>query len=60
VNLYGSLVSWGLDNYNQVTDTPAGNDFNAIAAGARHALVLKSDGSIVGWGGLIRYFLFGW
>ncbi|NOX97874.1 MAG: hypothetical protein GXO98_07460, partial [Nitrospirae bacterium] len=29
---------------------PAGNDFTAIAAGDFHSLVLKADGSLVGWG----------
>ena len=29
---------------------PAGNDFVAIAAGGRHSLALKSDGSLAAWG----------
>ena len=29
---------------------PGGTDYVAIAAGERHSLALKSDGSIVGWG----------
>ena len=48
------VVGWGLD----VSTTPDGNDFIAIAAGQgqdmvvsqEFGLALKSDGSIVGWG----------
>jgi len=44
------IVSWGDDDYGQVTDTPLGADYVAIAAGAYHSLALRTDGSIVGWG----------
>ena len=43
-------MSWGLDDYDQVGNTPGGNGFTAIAGGAWHSLALKTDGSIVSWG----------
>ena len=50
-----SLVSWGRDNYNQVSGTPAGADFVQVAgAGGYHSLALKDDGSIVAWGMMVR------
>ncbi len=45
-----SLESWGRDDYNQVTDTPADTDFIAVAGGWYHSLALKADGSIESWG----------
>lgn len=45
-----AIITWGRDDYGQVTDAPDGNDFVAIAAGKRHCLALKSDGSLVAWG----------
>ena len=54
-----SLESWGEDDYNQVTDTPIGNDFHGvilginrpvIAGGGYHSAALASDGSIESWG----------
>ncbi|UCG59163.1 MAG: hypothetical protein JSU70_06565 [Phycisphaerales bacterium] len=44
----GSIVGWG----EQAVDSSQldANDFVAIAAGSRHSLALRSDGSIVGWG----------
>jgi hypothetical protein len=47
----GSIVSWGYDKYNQVTDTPSDTGFVAIAAGSYHSLALKRDGSLISWGG---------
>jgi hypothetical protein len=45
-----SVVGWG-DNYYGETTTPAGlSNVVAIAAGDRHNLALKSDGTAVGWG----------
>lgn len=46
----GSVVAWGLDNNNQVSNVPTGTDFIDIAAGAIHSVALKQDGSIVAWG----------
>ena len=46
----GSIVSWGNDGTNQVSDTPAGGDFSVIACGSSHSLALRADGSIVSWG----------
>jgi hypothetical protein len=48
----GSIVTWGDDSYSQVTNTPTGTGFEAIAvdAGLGGFLALHSDGSIVGWG----------
>src|ERR1051326_1999664 len=46
----GKLVAWGNNAYGQ-TNVPAGNDFVAIdASQGGHALALRSDGSLVGWG----------
>ena len=44
------IVAWGDDGSGQVSDTPAGDDFVAIAAGGFHGLALRADGSIVAWG----------
>jgi len=45
-----SIVGWGWNDSGQATP-PDGNNFIAIAAGGAHSLALKSDGSIVTWGG---------
>src|SRR5437016_7183401 len=46
----GKLVAWGNNQYGQ-TNVPAGNDFVAIdASQGGHALALRSDGSLAGWG----------
>ena len=49
IRLDGSLVSWGNDSSGSVSQTPAGNDFVAIAAG-EHSIALRSDGTVVAWG----------
>jgi alpha-tubulin suppressor-like RCC1 family protein len=54
----GSLVSWGSDVNGLVSNTPAGNNFVAVAAstagfGSRtgfNSMALRSDGSVVCWG----------
>lgn len=46
----GSARVWGNDLYGQVTNTPAYNDFSAVAAGAYFAVGLRSDGSLAAWG----------
>jgi alpha-tubulin suppressor-like RCC1 family protein len=47
----GKIVAWGSGEFG-VTNVPPGDDFVAIAAGrnAGHALALRSDGSLAGWG----------
>ncbi len=35
-----SIVAWGIDWYGQVTDTPTGTGYTAIAAGYAHSLAL--------------------
>jgi hypothetical protein len=45
-----AIIAWGRDDYGQVSDVPDGNEFIAVAAGKRHCLALRSDGSLVGWG----------
>ena len=46
----GSLVAWGFDGTGQVSGTPTGSDFVAVAAGTYHNVALRSDGSLVSWG----------
>ena len=46
----GTLVSWGDDDENQISDTPKGSNFIAIAAGRSHSIALKEDGTIESWG----------
>jgi hypothetical protein len=38
------------NQYGQVSDAPEGADFIEIAAGMRHCLALRTDGSIEAWG----------
>ncbi len=47
----GRLVAWGDNEFGQ-TNVPSGDDFVAISAAgdAGHALALRSDGSLAGWG----------
>ncbi|MEN6341306.1 MAG: dockerin type I domain-containing protein [Methanospirillum sp.] len=44
------IVSWGSDTSSQVSQTPTGAGFTAVAAGGEHSLALRADGSIVSWG----------
>jgi hypothetical protein len=44
------IVSWGDDDYGQVFWTPREADFVAVAAGGRHSVALRTDGSLVSWG----------
>jgi hypothetical protein len=46
----GSIISWGRDSYGQVTDTPGGAGYTAIAAGIFHNMALDGNGSIISWG----------
>ena len=41
--LSGTIASWGYDNLNQVTGTPTGTGFGAIAGGGYHGLALSAD-----------------
>ena len=50
VGQQGGIVSWGSDNYGQVSNTPIGTSFVQVAGGETHSLALKVDGSIVSWG----------
>src|SRR5262245_54229423 len=47
----GKLIAWGSGAFG-LTNVPPGDDFVDIAAGrnASHALALRSDGSLAGWG----------
>ncbi len=47
----GSIIAWGVDRYGAVRNQPKGNNFIGIACGMDHCLAMKSDGSIVVWGG---------
>ena len=42
----GTLVSWGLDNFGQISGTPAGNDFVEVSAGGLHNIARRADGSL--------------
>ncbi|GAJ22722.1 unnamed protein product, partial [marine sediment metagenome] len=48
------IIAWGDpeigDKYGQISNVPEGNDFIDVAAGKRHGLALRSDGSLVAWG----------
>jgi alpha-tubulin suppressor-like RCC1 family protein len=44
----GSIQGWGGDDL--LDQIPVGTDFIAIAAGEDHAVALRANGSIVGWG----------
>jgi MYXO-CTERM domain-containing protein len=45
-----TIVSWGYDDHNQVSGTPSGTGYTAIAHGWNHSLALAADGSIESWG----------
>ena len=48
---YGKIVAWGYPSSNSTFGKPpAGNDFTNVSTGEAHALALRSDGSIAGWG----------
>ena len=46
----GSIVSWGLDNHGQVSNTPGGAVFTQVSGCWYHSPALRADGSIVSWG----------
>ncbi|MFP6579251.1 MAG: hypothetical protein VCC02_05540, partial [Myxococcota bacterium] len=39
----GSIEAWGSETYGQVSNTPSGTEFKAIAAGNYHSLALRED-----------------
>lgn len=45
----GRLIAWGA-NGNQLLEVPEGDDFVAVSASWKHAVALRSDGSIACWG----------
>ncbi|MBM3888273.1 MAG: hypothetical protein FJ388_04010 [Verrucomicrobia bacterium] len=45
----GTIIGWGGNDYGEI-NTPAGNNFTAVAAGGSASLALRNDGSIVAWG----------
>jgi len=46
----GSIVAWGYDGEGQVSNTPTGTGFTAIASGGFQGYALRADGSIAAWG----------
>jgi len=46
----GSMVAWGRDDYNQVSNTPSGTGFTQVDGGAYHCVALRTDGSMESWG----------
>jgi len=46
----GSIEGWGLNNDGLCDQIPTDTDFVAVAAGASHAIALKSNGTVVAWG----------
>lgn len=46
----GTIWSWGSETDGLQTNVPEGDDFVQVAAGAKHSLALRADGTIVGWG----------
>ena len=50
VAVAGSIAAWGDDTHGQVSNTPTGTGFMAIAGGYSHGYALRGDGSIAAWG----------
>ncbi len=46
----GSIVCWGWDNHDQVSDTPTGSGYTAVSGGGYHTCAIDSTGSIACWG----------
>jgi len=44
------IVAWGKDSNGQISNTPAGTNFTAIAVGDYWGCALAADGSIAAWG----------
>ncbi|AKL72578.1 Regulator of chromosome condensation (RCC1) repeat [Actinobacteria bacterium IMCC26256] len=47
---FAKIVSWGDDEYRQVSEMPSGSDFTQVSLGERHSVALRTDGSLVSWG----------
>jgi hypothetical protein len=46
----GTLVSWGSDGALQVSGTPTGGSYQAVAGAFNHTLALTTNGMVAGWG----------
>jgi hypothetical protein len=46
----GSLAAWGSDSAGELTQVPAGNDYEKVASGNWHHLAIKQDGRVRAWG----------
>lgn len=44
------ITAWGWDTVGEVSGTPTGRGFTAVAAGYNHAFALRANGSIAAWG----------
>jgi alpha-tubulin suppressor-like RCC1 family protein len=45
-----SVVAWGNNGWGQAEVPPGLTNVIAVAAGTKHSLALKADGTVVGWG----------
>jgi alpha-tubulin suppressor-like RCC1 family protein len=45
-----NVIAWGDNSYGQATVPPSATNVIAVAAGWRHSLALRADGSVVAWG----------
>jgi hypothetical protein len=46
----GQVTAWGLSGYNATTVPPGATNVLAITAGSYFGLLLRNDGSLLGWG----------
>ena len=44
------IAAWGLDLKGEVSNTPTGAGFKAIAGGVWFSMAVRADGTIVSWG----------
>src|SRR6185503_4039984 len=47
----GHVEAWGFDGFGQATPPPGLDGVIAVAGGAEHSLALRSNGTLVLWGG---------
>lgn len=45
-----AVVAWGNNGWGQAEVPPGLTNVIAVAAGTKHSLALKADGTLVGWG----------